>query len=62
MLRIAKLNHLATENGTEFRLRVRVDGRPWRVVYQLRMRQREVVMTRVVPRDTGASREMGERG
>lgn len=42
-----------------FRFRVRVDGRPWRVVYQLRMRQREVVMTRVVPRDEGTYREMG---
>ncbi len=41
--------------GTEgfWRVRVRVEGRPWRIVYQLRTRERLVVITRVVPRDEG---------
>lgn len=39
-----------------WRVRVRVEGRPWRVVYQLRTRERLVVITRVARRDEGTYR------
>jgi len=39
-----------------WRLRLRVDGTPWRVVYQIRQRDRLVVVTRVVRRDEGTYR------
>jgi mRNA interferase RelE/StbE len=41
-----------------WRLRVRIDGRPWRVVYQLRDADRLVVVTRVARRDEGTSRRL----
>ena len=34
-----------------FRLRVRVDGRPWRVIYRIDDMKREVVVARVARRD-----------
>ncbi len=33
------------------RIRVRVDGQPWRVIYQLRSDDRVVLVTRVAKRD-----------
>jgi len=39
-----------------WRVRVRVEGRPWRIVYQLRTRERLVVITSVVRRDEGRYR------
>lgn len=39
-----------------WRLRLSVDGQPWRVIYQLRSRQRLVVVTRVVRRDEATYR------
>lgn len=39
-----------------WRIRVRIDGRPWRVVYLLRSNERDVIVTRVVPRDGGTYR------
>jgi mRNA interferase RelE/StbE len=43
--------------GTDlWRIRVRVDGRPWRVVYVVRSDDREVIVTRDVPRDEGTYR------
>lgn len=39
-----------------WRLRVRIDGRPWRVVYRLDEVRREVVVARIVPRDEGTYR------
>jgi mRNA interferase RelE/StbE len=45
--------------GTDlWRVRVRVEGRPWRVVYQLRTRERLVVITRVARRDEGTYRRL----
>ena len=41
-----------------WRVRVRVEGRPWRIVYQLRTRESLVVITRVVPRDEGTYRRL----
>jgi len=41
-----------------WRIRVRIDGRGWRVVYQLRERERLVIVTRVVPRDEGTYRNL----
>jgi len=41
-----------------WRIRVRVEGRPWRIVYQLRTRERLVVIARVVPRDEGTYRRL----
>ncbi len=34
-----------------WRLRVRIDGRPWRVVYRLDAARGEVVVARIAPRD-----------
>ena len=39
-----------------WRIRVRIDGRAWRVVYQLDDRKQLVVVTRVAPRDEGTYR------
>jgi mRNA-degrading endonuclease RelE of RelBE toxin-antitoxin system len=39
-----------------WRVRLRIDGRPWRVVHQVRKVERLVVVTRVVPRDEGTYR------
>lgn len=39
-----------------WRVRVRVDGRAWRIVYQLRRDRELVVVVRVVPRDEGTYR------
>lgn len=39
-----------------WRIRVRIDGRPWRVVYQLDETERMVIVTRVAPRDEGTYR------
>jgi len=41
-----------------FRVQVRVDGRPWRVVFQLRTKSREVVVTRVAARNERTYRGM----
>ncbi len=41
-----------------WRIRVRIEGLPWRVVYQLRTRERLVVITRVVRRDEGTYRRL----
>ena len=46
-------------SGTDlWRIRVRIDGIPWRVVYQVRKRARLVVVTRVVRRDEATYREL----
>jgi mRNA interferase RelE/StbE len=42
-----------------WRLRVRVDGRPWRVIYTLDDDRQTVVIRRVVPRDEGTYRRLG---
>jgi mRNA-degrading endonuclease RelE of RelBE toxin-antitoxin system len=39
-----------------WRVRLRIEGRPWRIVYQLRQAERMVVVTRVVRRDQGTYR------
>lgn len=39
-----------------WRIRVRIDGQPWRVVYQLRSGEKVVLITRVVRRDEGTYR------
>lgn len=39
-------------------VRVRVEGRPWRIVYQRRTRERLVVITRVARRDEGTYRRL----
>lgn len=39
-----------------WRIRVRVDGRAWRVVYQLRDADRLIIVTRVAARDEGTYR------
>lgn len=39
-----------------WRVRVRVDGRAWRVVYQLREADRLIVVARVAARDEGTYR------
>jgi mRNA interferase RelE/StbE len=39
-----------------WRIRVRIDGVPWRVIYQVRDRERLVVVTRVARRDEGTYR------
>lgn len=41
---------------TLWRIRVRIDGVPWRIVYQLRERDQWVVVTRVVRRDEASYR------
>lgn len=45
--------------GTDlWRIRVRVDGVPWRVVYQLRDAERLVVVTRIARRDEATYRRL----
>lgn len=46
--------------GTDdlWRVRVRIDGQPWRVVYQIRATERLVVVTRVVRRDEATYRRL----
>lgn len=41
-----------------WRVRVRIDGQPWRIVYQLRTRERLVAITRVARRDEGTYRRL----
>lgn len=41
-----------------WRLRVRIDGIPWRVVYQVRERSRLVLITRVARRDESTYRNL----
>ena len=41
-----------------WRIRVRIESRPWRVVYQLRTRESLVVITRVARRDEGTYRRL----
>ena len=41
-----------------WRIRVRVDGDPWRVVYQLDHGARRVIVTRVVRRDEASYRRV----
>jgi mRNA interferase RelE/StbE len=45
--------------GTDlWRVRVRIDGNPWRVVYQVRQRDMLVVVTRVARRDEATFRRL----
>jgi mRNA interferase RelE/StbE len=45
--------------GTDlWRVRVRIDGEPWRVVYQVRRRDMLVVVTRVARRDDATYRRL----
>lgn len=45
--------------GTKlWRVRVRIDGNPWRVVYQLRDAEQLVVVTRVARRDESTYRDL----
>jgi mRNA-degrading endonuclease RelE of RelBE toxin-antitoxin system len=41
-----------------WRVRVRIDGQPWRIVYQLRTREHLVVITRLARRDEGTYRRL----
>lgn len=41
-----------------WRIRLRIDGSPWRVVYQVRDPERLVVVTRVARRDEGTYRQL----
>ncbi|HLB44320.1 MAG TPA: type II toxin-antitoxin system RelE/ParE family toxin [Candidatus Limnocylindrales bacterium] len=41
-----------------WRLRIRVDGRPWRIVYRIDDTRQEIVVTRVAPHDEGTYRGM----
>jgi mRNA interferase RelE/StbE len=41
-----------------WRVRVRVAGAPWRVLYQVRSRERLVVIARVARRDEGTYRDL----
>jgi mRNA interferase RelE/StbE len=41
-----------------WRIRVRIDGQPWRVVYQLDDAARLLLVTRVAPRDEGTYRRV----
>ncbi len=45
-----------------WRLRVRIDGRPWRVVYRLDEARGEVVVARIAPRDEGTIAGSGSGG
>jgi mRNA-degrading endonuclease RelE of RelBE toxin-antitoxin system len=42
-----------------WRVRVRIDGTPWRVIYQLRNDERLVLITRVARRDESTYRGLG---
>ncbi len=41
-----------------WRVRVRIEGRSWRIVYQLRASERLVLVTRVARRDEGTYRQL----
>jgi mRNA-degrading endonuclease RelE of RelBE toxin-antitoxin system len=41
---------------SSWRLRVRIDGRPWRVIYRIDEQKGEVVVARVVARDEATYR------
>lgn len=41
-----------------WRIRVRIDGAPWRIIYQLREAERLVIVTRVARRDEGTYRRL----
>ncbi|MGH2468062.1 MAG: type II toxin-antitoxin system RelE family toxin [Candidatus Limnocylindrales bacterium] len=41
-----------------WRIRVVIDGAPWRVVYQLRPQEGEIVVTRIVRRDEATYRRL----
>jgi mRNA interferase RelE/StbE len=41
-----------------WRVAVRVDGRPWRIVYQVQSKQRLVVVTRIARRDESTYRDL----
>lgn len=45
--------------GTElWRVRLRIDGSPWRIIYRLRDAERLVVVTRAARRDEGTHRRL----
>lgn len=44
-----------------WRVRVRVDGVPWRIVYQVREREELVVIARVVRRDEATYRRLNRQ-
>lgn len=48
-----------TGTGDLWRIRLRIEGVRWRVVYQLRTREQRVVVTRVVRRGEGTYRRLG---
>ena len=41
-----------------WRIRLRIEGVQWRVIYRLHARQRQVVVTRLVRRDEGTYRRL----
>jgi mRNA interferase RelE/StbE len=41
-----------------YRVRIRIDGVPWRVIYQDRDEERVVLITRVARRDEGTYRRL----
>lgn len=41
-----------------WRVRVRIEGQPWRIVYQLRASERLVLVTRIARRDEGTYRQL----
>ncbi|MBA2556742.1 MAG: type II toxin-antitoxin system RelE/ParE family toxin [Chloroflexi bacterium] len=41
-----------------WRVRVRIEGQPWRIVYQLRTREHLVLITRVAHRGEGTYRQL----
>ena len=41
-----------------YRVRLRIDGVPWRILYQVRDRERVVLITRVARRDEGTYRRL----
>ncbi len=43
-----------------WRIRIRIDGTPWRVIYQVRRDARTVVVTRVARRDESTYRGLGQ--
>jgi mRNA-degrading endonuclease RelE of RelBE toxin-antitoxin system len=42
-----------------WRIRLRIDGQPWRIVYQVRDAEQQVVVTRVVRLDEETYRHLG---
>jgi mRNA-degrading endonuclease RelE of RelBE toxin-antitoxin system len=41
-----------------YRVRLRIDGIPWRILYQVRDEERVVLITRVARRDEGTYRRL----